>query len=869
MNSLFGELPHGKRHGFARHAVTVALATLTFAWPAVARAEISPDALAFFESKVRPLLIERCYECHAEKKQKGGLRLDSKAGWQKGGDTGPALAPGKPDESLIIRAVRQRDPDLQMPPKTKLTEIEIETLVAWVKMGGPDPRDAAAAKSVKRVSLEEGRKHWAFQPIAQPPPPAVQNSEWPRGVIDRFILAQLEANHLEPVVDSDRHTWLRRATFDLTGLPPTTEEIAAFVGDPSSLAQVRVVNRLLASVAFGERWARHWLDLVGYADQLGTVNDVPAVHAWRYRDYVIRALNADKPFDQFIREQVAGDLLPADSPEARQDALTATGFLLLGEIHIVTSDKMQLRADIVDHQIQKVGMAFLGQTLGCVRCHDHKFDPIQLEDYYGLAGIFGSSESAYVTERGVWSSILTAELPETPAQRADRERALRAHSEVVMGVKAERQELSKQLGEMNQQLTNATKHAQLIEPRIVAKAANSVRTPAEAAADKGAQPADLKARKAELDKKIAGIDSRLLHLAYIEPRAAFAYCVHDSTKPADGPVTLRGNAHAPGDVVPRGFIRVVSRAPWLPIPADTSGRVQLAEWLTSVENPLPARVTMNRIWQKLFGEGLVRSVDYFGIRGERPTHPELLDWLASEFVRNGWSQKKLIREIILSRAYGMSSAHNPVAYAHDPDNRLLWRMNRCRLDAEALRDAVLATSGELQFCAGGPALALHLSENVGGLDPKDVNPVSFRTSKFPEEQQRQRTIFLPVVRSRAQPGPAELRNLFDFVPPTEMTGQRPATSVATQALFLMNSEFIKSHAGKLADWLFKQEPTNERERLAKLYLRALSRPVTEPEVEAAERFLSTSAEADGAKQRAAWAAYCHAILSSNGFLFRL
>jgi len=315
----------------------------------------------------------------------------------------------------------------------------------------------------------------------------------------------------------------------------------------------------------------------------------------------------------------------------------------------------------------------------------------------------------------------------------------------------------------------------------------------------------------------------------------------------------------------------VSREPWPRIPPGTSGRLQLADWLASPGNPLPARVTVNRIWQKLFGEGLVRSVDYFGTRGERPTHPELLDWLAGEFIRNGWSQKKLIRQIVLSRAYGLSSAHDAAAFARDPENRLLWRMNRRRLDAESLRDAVLATSGELLPCSGGPALALHLLENIGGLDPKDVNPVSFKTSKFPDEQHRYRTIYLPVVRSRAQPGPAEIRNLFDFVPPTEMTGQRPSTSVPTQALFLMNSEFMKSQSEKLAAWLLKLAAADDRERLERLYLRALNRPVTEAEVEQAERFLGASADVDvdAEKQRSAWAAYCHAMLSSNEFLFRL
>jgi hypothetical protein len=866
MNLVSGKRLPVDKNGLARKFATVVLVFIPiFSFPA-GHAEIAPEQLSFFESKVRPLLVQRCYECHGEKKQKGGLRLDSRAGWQKGGDTGPALTPGKPDESLLIKAVRHADPDLQMPPKETLTESEIQTLVEWVRLGAPDPRESVTPKRATGMSLSDGRKHWAFQPIHRSEPPSVKNADWPLGAVDRFVLAQLEANDLSPAGDADGHTWLRRVTFDLTGLPPSTEEIAAFVNDPSPEARERVVDRLLGSTAFGECWARHWLDLVGYADQLGTVNDVPAVHAWRYRDYVIRAFNSDKPFDRFIREQIAGDLLPEHESEARQDALTATGFLLLGEIHIVTSDKQQLRADIVDHQIQKVGIAFLGQTLGCVRCHDHKFDPIHLGDYYGLAGIFGSSESSYVTDRGVWSSILTSELPESTTQRARRERLLHEHEATVARMKGERSQLTNELAQVNQQLTNTTQIA--ASPQTGSSAGASDSAHPEKPQAKEAPAPDLKARKAELEKKIASLDNQLLHLAYIEPKAAFAYCIRDAAKPADGHINIRGNARALGDTVPRGFVRVVSSAPWPQIPPETSGRLELAEWLASTNNPLPARVTVNRIWQKLFGEGLVRSVDYFGTRGERPTHPELLEWLASEFVRNGWSQKKLIREIVLSRSYAMSSAPNPAASGRDPDNRLLWHMNRRRLDAESLRDAVLATSGELQACPGGPALALHFMDNVGGLDPKDVNPISFRTSKFPEEQNCERTIYLPVVRSRAQPGPAELRNLFDFVPPTEMTGQRPTTSVATQALFLMNSPFIKSHAGRVADWLLGQKTANNRERLEQLYLRVLNRPVTAPEIERAENFLE-SENSDQKKQRESWASYCHALLTSNEFLFRL
>ena len=843
--------------------VLLSAATTAFGEP------LTAEGATYFESKVRPLLIERCLDCHGEKKQKGGLRLDSKVGWQTGGEHGPALVPGQPEASLIIKAISRHDPDLAMPPDEALGERERQVLVEWVKRGAPDPRDSAVNPPSAPTG---GRDHWAYQPIGDPSPPPVRDTSWPRVGLDAFVLARLDAENLRPVADADRHTWLRRVTFDLTGMPPTVDEIKAFVGDDSSSARERVVDRLLASSAFGEKWARHWLDLVGYADQLGTVNDVPAPYAWRYRDYVIRAFNADKPFDRFVREQIAGDLLSASDPETRREALTATGFLLLGEIHIVTADKVQLGADIVDHQIQKIGTTFLGQTLGCVRCHDHKFDPIRIEDYYGLAGIFGSTEGSYMTERGVWSSILALELPETAAEQAERERRWGEHLVQMEKLKIERAGLAKQRDEIDRQtrqLTNSTPPVAATVALPASKAGDRSVEPAKAVAADERRLPELKARKADVEKKMASLDTRLLHLGYLEPRADFAYGVRDTAKPGDGPIHIRGNARAPGRTVPRGFVRVVSSAPWPRIPDGTSGRLQLADWLTSPENPLPARVTVNRVWQRMFGEGLVRSVDYFGTRGERPTHPELLDWLARDFVRSGWSQKRLIRQIALSRTYGLSTGNDATLAERDPDNRLLWRMNRRRLDAESLRDAVLAVSGQLRSCAGGPALALHLLENIGGLDPKDVNPVSFRTSVFPEEQHRQRTIYLPVVRSRAQPGPAELRNLFDFVQPTEMTGQRPSTSVATQALFLMNSDFLRAHAARLAAWVLERDAADNRARLDALYLRTLNRPVTDSEVARAEQFLDASSAADKEKRAAAWSEFCQALLSSNEFLFRI
>ncbi|MBI5757273.1 MAG: PSD1 domain-containing protein [Planctomycetales bacterium] len=807
------------------------------------------DGIAFFESKVRPLFVEHCLECHGEKKQKGGLRLDSKAGWQKGGDSGPAISPGKPDASRLLKAVRYEDEDLQMPPKKKLSDTEIAVLELWVKRGAIDPRDGATGETnPKGVDFAAARQHWAFQPVTNPVPPLVKEQRWPRSTIDRFLLAKLEANGLRPASDADRHTWLRRVSLDLTGLPPTPEEISAFVDDSSPDADERVVDRLLASRSFGERWARHWLDLVGYADQLGTANDVFAEHSWRFRDYVIAAFNADKPFDRFIREQIAGDLLPADTPEHRAAQLTATGFLVLGHLDVVEADKAKLRMDVVDQQIEKVGKVLLGMTLNCTRCHDHKFDPIRLGDYYGLAGIFGSTESVYVTGQGVWSSVLTVELPETPLQKEAREQRAREHAGKLAATKADHAAVTK---------------------RNEAVAA-LLKTPP--ATDDG------KTNQAALEKELGSLQARLRelgtqieHMEFFAPKPPRAFAVHEATQPADVRINIRANPRALGDLVPRGFVQIATLKTAPTIPGEQSGRLQLVDWLTNGDNPLTARVLVNRIWQKLFGEGLVRSVDYFGLRGETPSHPELLDHLATRFVSEGWSQKRLIRELVLSHTYHLSSVADPHATKLDPDNRLMARMNRVRLDAESLRDALLAAGGDLLPSDGGPSLPLEFAQNVGGLSPKNVNPPSFSLRKFRPEQSRIRTVYLPVVRSSAQQGPADILNFFDFAQPAQFTGQRPTTAVPTQALFLLNSPLLNEQSGKLADVLLASPVGNDRDRLAALWLRALNRPITAAEARAAAEFLAVRDTAEPAKDsdaRTAWTRLCHALLISNEFLFR-
>jgi hypothetical protein len=836
--------------------------------------QVAPQQLEFFEQRVRPLLVEHCYECHAGKKRNGGLSLETRAGWQMGGDRGPAIVPGRPDESLLIQAVGYQDDDLQMPPDGRLPQGEISVLEAWVRMGAPDPRHDPVPDSQTMPNPCAGPDHWSFQPLFDVDPPHVNDSSWPVDGVDSFILARLEQHGWRPSPDADRYTWLRRVSLDLTGLPPTPTEMDAFVADTTDQAFERVVDRLLATPAFGERWARPWLDLVGYADQIGSANNVPAEHAWRYRDYVIRAFNTDRPFDQFVREQLAGDLLPARTVEERQDQITATGFLVLGNVNIVEADKLVMRMDLVDLQIEKFGKAFLGMTLNCVRCHDHKFDPITLQDYYGLAGIFANTESTYKAERGVWSSVTKVALPESLDQITARETALRAHLRKIAAAEQEQAEVEARLAQLDP----------LIEAAKRPAAPENGAGPA-ALADRSAAVASLaewEKERSDLTRKQSSIRQRLWHLEYLRPAPPEALAVKDTTQIGDARIQVRGNPHVLGEAVPRGFIRVVSRGVVPAIPADESGRRQLADWLIGPAHHLVARVAVNRFWQKLFGHGVVASVDYFGVRGEAPTHPELLDDLARQFIADGWSQKRLLRRLVLSRTYRQRSGaeRSSGTLATDPDNRLLWRMSPRRLEAEMIRDAALAASGQLLACQGGPALAPEFMQNVGGLDPKDVNPISFSLKRFRDDQPSLRTIYLPVVRSSEQGGPADTLNFFDFPQPAQSTGQRPTTAVASQTLFLLNGPLLKEAACRLAADLLSDGTTNDDDvRLAALYQRVLNRPFSPDEESAAKAFLAAATIADSADRTvsagartartSAWQQLAHALLASNEFLFRL
>ena len=856
---------------FLRRLAAVIACVCSVAIGFAAQPELTTPQLEFFEQRARPLLVEHCYSCHAGKKRQGGLSIEHRAGWQAGGDRGPAVVPGRPDESLLLQAVRYENDFLQMPPDGKLSDDEIAVLVSWVRMGAPDPRNG---EGVEEASSSDATL-WVFQPLAEANPPEVNEASWPLLEADRFILARLEQEGWRPSPDADRFTWLRRVTLDLTGLPPTPAEIDAFLADASDQAFERVVDRLLASAAFGERWARPWLDLVGYADQIGSANNVPAEHAWRYRDYVIRALNADKPFDQFVREQLAGDLLAASSIEERQDQITATGFLVLGNVNIVEADKLAMQMDLVDHQIEKVGKAFLGMSLHCARCHDHKFDPITLQDYYGLAGIFASTESTRKIERGVWSTVTLVTLPETLAEFTAREAALHAHEREVAAIHQEQSLAVARIAEIGLLLEAAKQR--LTSDESTTPAAATV-----PASD--LSPTQLEQERSDLNAKLSAFNQRLWHKDYVRPSPPAAFAVKESVEIADSRIQVRGNPHVLGDAAPRGFIQAIAGGGASPeIPADESGRQQLADWLTGPASHVVARVTVNRWWQKLFGHGIVDSVDYFGARSDPPSHPELLDYLARQFIANGWSQKRLLRELVLCRTYRQQSettSASAAMLAADPDNRLLWRMSPRRLEAEMIRDAVLASSGQLRVSSGGPSLSPEFMENVGELDPKSVNPISFALQRFRDDVCTLRTIYLPVVRSSEQRGPADALNFFDFPQPAQYIGGRPTTAVASQALFLLNGPLLREAAASLAAELLADEAlANDEARLNLLFRRVLNRPCTPAESDGAKAFLTEAASANAPPQDgssatdfgsdAAWRQLAHALLASNEFLFRL
>ncbi len=861
--------------------------------PGVLRAEqIDPKAIEFFEQKVRPLLVDKCYSCHSvdaqkNKKLKAGLFLDTRAATLKGGDTGPALLPGKPDESLLIKAVRYTDSDLRMPPKTKLTDAEIRIFEEWVKMGAPDPRDddgTPAAPKPQPVDIEAGRKHWAFQPVRDPAPPKLSDESRLeiQGDLDRFIREPQQAWGLKSPRRADKRTLIRRATYDLTGLPPTPAEIDAFLADESSGAFEKVVDRLLSSPRYGERWGRHWLDVVRYADSNGLDENVCHGNAWRYRDFVIASFNEDKPFDQFVMEQIAGDLMERESPGSESPGsespgtavpglsrLTALGFLAMGPKVLAEVDKTKMEMDIIDEQIDTIGRSMLGLTLGCARCHDHKFDPITMADYYGLAGIFKSTRTMedFKTIAKWWENPISS--PQDHAKQSKYEKEVAAKKAAIQA------RVDKANADLLQKLKSAAEKAAANAASVPpfsgvpegprannANAANPTpvaANPAPSPAPSPAPPATIKLPDKPEDHYETGTKDELKklrdELAKLEKEKPELPAVMGVTegKPTDLALHLRGSHLTLGKVVPRQFPVVVSGDKQQPIGADRSGRLELARWIASRDNPLTARVMVNRVWRWHFGRGIVRTPDNFGKLGEVPTHPQLLDWLATRFIEDGWSIKKLHRRIMLSHTYQQSSEHDAETARLDPDNRLYSRAPIRRLEAEAIRDGILFVSGRLDTNMGGPGIT-HVKNREFLFDHTSKDGTRYDTTR--------RSVYLPVVRNHLY----DFFELFDFPDSAVPQGDRPTTTVAPQALLAMNSPLIWESAGKMADEIIAG---SDEAVLHKLFVTLIGRPPTASETKRNEVWMKYVKPGAGDKSahKRAWQTYIQTLLVSNEFMY--
>ncbi|MBK9167494.1 MAG: DUF1549 domain-containing protein [Bryobacterales bacterium] len=1062
---------------------------------------LAEDGADFFEKNVRPVFARQCQACHSAAAAMGGFVVESRDALLKGGARGPAVVPGKPQESLLLQAVAHGG-DLKMPPSGKLKDAEIAAITQWIGMGAP-----WGAPVEKKATT---KAFWAFQPPRKPAVPEVKNAAWVQSPVDAFILSALEAKGLSPAPAADKRTLIRRVTFDLTGLPPTPEEVRAFLDDSRPDAFARVVDRLLASPRYGERWGRHWLDVARYADSNGLDENLVYRHAFRYRDYVIAAFNKDKPYDLFVKEQLAGDLLPGPAGDEEWfERWTATGFLSLGAKMLAEDDPVKMQMDIVDEQLDTMARTFMGLTAGCARCHDHKFDPIPQADYYAMAGIFKSSktmENFNVVAR--WHEHVLASKEQREALQAHLDRVEEKTKEIGRISGGENQRLATaaraQVGQYllagadllryqkielkpaaggqrrdagsfergnvpktlergktnvpadakgpffaeyevsvsaagdyqidmleeetgggtadvwvngvleirgqgavsNRQAspdaggwsvtgvlplaqgknTIRLEHAsrfpyfEAMQLSPLAPGADAPRSPEQVARRYGvnpgylaqwvaemqraqgaphsvmyplfayeekrpllagwtspaaahfqgfqpktreelaaryqqlfdeadrlwqevkkareAEPKDKKARNAikqeeglsdatlepfrEISYAAAGpfraprdarqyytediratltrLDTEKKALEDATPDLPKAMGIREGTEIADVPIHLRGSHWTLGETVPRGFFRAVAAGSAPAIPANASGRLQLAEWLASPDHPLTSRVMANRIWRWHFGRGIVPSVDNFGRLGEPPTNQPLLDWLAVRFVEEGWSVKQMHRLILLSSTYQMSSAHDARAAEADPENTLLWRMNRRRLEAEAIRDAITSVTGQIDLTAGGTIL-----------DYKDRQYVSNTAKRGGADYDLpRRTVYLPVVRSSMY----EMFQAFDLPDPATPNGDRNSTVIAPQALFMMNATLVLDSTEAMARDLLARADLDDAGRIRETYERALARPPAARDIDRALTFIARVAaareadEADPAKRRLfAWQSFCKALLASNEFVY--
>jgi mono/diheme cytochrome c family protein len=946
------------------------LALALFAAASAGAEQVSPADAEFFERRIRPVLAEQCYECHGAEKQKGGLRLDSREAVLQGGDSGPALVAKDVERSLLIRAVRYTDKDMAMPPSKdgsrKLPRAVIADLEEWIRRGAPDPRTGASvAVERPKFDLEKARQEWAYRPPQNVAPPKVANAAWVQTPVDAFILARLEAAGLPPAAPADPRTLIRRMTFDLTGLPPTPEEVRAFeqaVAKDRTSAIKGLVERLLASPAYGERWARHWLDVVRYADSLdsrGSGNDGDILDAWRYRDWVVSALNQDLPYDQFITHQIAGDLLARHAWDPAK--VVATGVFAIGNWGNGDSDKRKVYTDMVDDQVDVIGRGFLGLTLTCARCHDHKFDPISTADYYALAGFFFSSRIVEKFQPPTEGEKLMR-IPLLPeAEREQREtwkqRVAQLDAELAGGLqpaktfipnvagkpalvgfrpeKADNPSLVVNRSDSEAKFVTITLPARSFslhpgpktsaalawqspiagKVRISAKikdadanCGNGVEWRVRAAAAKLGGGTMENGSEAAFAETVATVNRGDLVQLLIRPRGEYTcdstqveftiraedgktwdareffsrtegtlvqpmdgvwwFCEGEGEQlGVDGPhfaklreerdalrtklgpppmaqglqdggipgteyagshdvrVHVRGRYDRLGELQPRGFPALFASA--RPTQIQDSGREALASWVASPQNPLTARVMANRIWAHHFGHGIVRTPNNFGSLGERPTHPELLDWLAREFIACGWSMKEVHRLILLSSAYQQAS-HSPAVASKDPDNRLFGRQHRRKLSAEELRDAMLAVTGKLDRTSGGPAV--------------------------PDLNSGRRTLYIKTIRSDR----STYQMLFDGADPTGIVEKRTDSVIAPQALWLLNHPFALTQAAALAARAQQAAPAGGDARLAWLFETLFARPITPAEKDVLSPAIGTDES---------WERLCHVLLCANEFIY--
>lgn len=930
------------------------LSFVVFAGPAMGQQdneEVSApttEQLDFFEKRIRPVLVQHCYNCHSKKaaakdELRGGLLLDSRVGFLAGGDSGAALVPGKPEEGTLLSSLNY---DLyEMPPAGKLPLEVIADFKVWIEMGAADPREGEVA-TANTIDIEAGKEFWAYRPIDPGMIPEYQGAQTP---IDAYIGNALEEIGLKPVKKASRQVLIRRLYYDLLGLPPTPEQIATFVADASDIAYARLVDALLKSPRFGERWGRHWLDVVRYAESV-TLRGLIYDQAWRYRDYVIDSFNDDVPVDRFIKQQIAGDLLETDDYTQRRRNLLATGYLAMGNNNLEDQDKAKLRMDAVDEQLETIGRGLLGQTIGCARCHDHKFDPIPTKDYYALAGILKNTESIVNANVGRW---VEKELPlsEEQAQvsKANRERLALVKSELARLAKDEQvgviavEDLvgividdidAIRTGQWNQSTSNKTyvgpgyqyasggvadttatfepteelegvyevrfayaygsnRPKQLpvevwdadgskvtvlnettvpsedghfdslgtyrfqkgMKPRVVVDTSKSssgavvidavqfLNEELVASESKALDP-DGEQDEKVLAARVKELEGEVKKLEKLIPAKEVYMTVREQKTIADTQVHIRGDVHNLGSSVPRGFLQVASYGESLVISQGESGRVELGEWITSDSNPLTSRVYANRVWGWLMGAGLVRTPDNFGVTGGTPSHPELLDYLATQLKKNHWSTKELIREIVMSETYQRMSTPTENLKVKDPENRLLGHVNRRRMDAESILDAMLHVSGKLDLTMGGPTIKSGTKN--------DYN--------YPHGGYR-RAIYWPVFRNSLP----EVLQVFDYPNPSVVVGNRDVSSTSPQALFMLNNSKVMEYCDLAAERFLAITDLDDQARFALVSRSILGREPTPRELEVSVEFIQHDDSEELRRQN--WARVIQAVFASVDFRY--